>query len=400
MLRHNSAARFGYRTPVDLVVSRIDVHRPTARDLVYLSQRLGGEQIEQIRDGAVSYARVLEETRLAEAGASAEEITRTRDLDLDSVRRVLQDHRRMTRADEKRVFDSQYVAFQPSLDGTHVRVMGQLGAYEAEICHTALNRMGDELVPPGEPRPEPGLRRALALTALCQDHLDQHSQPGPAADRVTSSPGGRREPLLMVVARNPLVETSSYEQGTAMLAGARVGPDTVDLIRCSGRTETITVAGQNVTHHGSTTNIRPPIRRAVLARDDGCTIDGCNSTYRLEVHHILERSKGGDHSPENLATLCWWHHHVAVHRQGMRIDPQTPIPTPPQTAVTPPQNLRLPAAGIRPPHPGHTPSTEHQHQPGATLTVPPRPRNRTHQPTSGDQPTPAPAAGAVIQLAN
>ena len=266
---------------------------------------------------------MLEETRLAEAGASAEEITRTRDLDLDSVRRVLQDHRRMTRADEERVFDSQYVAFQPSLDGNHVRGMGQLGAYEAEICHTALNRMGDALVPPGEPRPEPGLRRALALTALCQDHLDQHSQPGPAADSVTSSPGGRREPLLMVVARNPLAETSSYEQGTAMLAGARVGPDTIDLIRCSGRTETITVVGQNVTH-GSTTNIRPAIRRAVLTRDDGCTIDGCNSTYRLEVHHILERSKGGDHSPDNLTTLCWWHHHVAVHRQGMRIDPQSP----------------------------------------------------------------------------
>ena len=25
---------------------------------------------------------------------------------------------------------------------------------------------------------------------------------------------------------------------------------------------------------------------AVLARDDGCTIDGCTSTYRLEAHHI------------------------------------------------------------------------------------------------------------------
>ena len=41
MLRNNSATRYGYRTPVDLVVSRIDVHRPTARDLVYLAQRLG-----------------------------------------------------------------------------------------------------------------------------------------------------------------------------------------------------------------------------------------------------------------------------------------------------------------------------------------------------------------------
>ena len=128
----------------------------------------------------------------------------------------------------------------------------------------------------------------------------------------------------MVVADQQLAETSEYEQGVAVLAGARVGPDTVDLIQCVGRTEVITMAGQSIVHHGSVTNIRPSLRRAVLARDDGCTIDGCTSAYRLEVHHIVPRSQGGDHSPENLTTLCWWHHHVAVHRRGMRIDPQSP----------------------------------------------------------------------------
>ena len=98
----------------------------------------------------------------------------------------------------------------------------------------------------------------------------------------------------------------------------------MDLIGCVGTTEVITVAGHNIVHHGSVTGIRPSLRRAVLARDDGCTIDGCTSTYRLEVHHITPRSQGGDHTADNLTTLCWWHHHVAVHRRGMRIDPQSP----------------------------------------------------------------------------
>ena len=324
LVRNGDALRLGHRTPVDLVASRIDIHRSTARDLVFLAQRLTDEDVEQIREGTVFYVRVLEEPRLKEAGASAEEINRTRDMDIDSVKRVAQRYRKMSRSDERRVFDSQYPAFQPSLDGTHVRVTGCLGAYEGEICRNALNRRGDTLVPPGEPRPDPGIRRAPALTTLCQDDLDQDITTTQAGEGAVPSGRNRREPLLMVVAHDPLVEASDFEQGVAVLAGPRVGLYPIDLIRCAGRTETMTVSGQHISNLASASSIRPARRRAVLARDDGCTIDGCNSVYRLEVHHIIERSKGGDHSPENLTTLCWWHHHVAVHRQGMRIDPQSP----------------------------------------------------------------------------
>ena len=324
LVRNSDALRLGHRTPVDLVVSRVDVHRSTARNLVYLAQRLRDDEIEQIRQGAVSYVRVLEETRLKEAGASPEEINRARDLDLDSVKRVAQRRRKMSRSDERRISDSQYLAFQPSLDGTHMRVMGRLGASEGELCRKALDHRGDALVPPDQPRPDPGLRRALALTTLCQDDLDQETTPIQAGEGAVPSGRNRREPLLMVVAHDPLAEASDYQQGVAVLAGPRIGPDTIDLIRCMGRTETMTVSGRHITNLTSTSSIGPALRRAVLARDDGCTIDGCNSVYRLEVHHIIERSKGGDHSPENLTTLCWWHHHVAVHRQGVRIDPQSP----------------------------------------------------------------------------
>ncbi|MDE0368671.1 MAG: HNH endonuclease signature motif containing protein [bacterium] len=323
-LLNRSAVSVGCRSAVDYVVSRADVRRSTARELVYLAERLDVETVERIRDGAVSYGRVLEETRLQEAGAPQDEIERSRELDLDKAGRVAQQYKKMTRDRERHTFESQYVAFQPSLDGTHVRVSGRLGAAEAEVCRQGLDRRGEQLVPAGEARPDPGLRRALALTTLCHDQLDNGTAPGARSPDAASPGRNRREPLLMVLARNPVAEGSGFEQGVAVLAGQRVGPDNVDLIRCSGRTELITLAGQDIIHHGSRTSIRPATRRAVLARDDGCTVDGCNSTYRLEVHHIIPVSKGGTHAPENLTTLCWWHHHVAVHRRGMRIDPQSP----------------------------------------------------------------------------
>ncbi|MGH8924895.1 MAG: HNH endonuclease [Acidimicrobiia bacterium] len=35
-----------------------------------------------------------------------------------------------------------------------------------------------------------------------------------------------------------------------------------------------------------------------------CSIEGCRSRYRLQIHHIHPRSRGGGHRPDNLITLC------------------------------------------------------------------------------------------------
>ncbi|MGH8912813.1 MAG: HNH endonuclease [Acidimicrobiia bacterium] len=60
----------------------------------------------------------------------------------------------------------------------------------------------------------------------------------------------------------------------------------------------------------------------MLWRDGGCRAPGCNSRYRLQPHHIHPRSHSGGHHPDNLVSLCWYHHHVVVHRRGMSIQSQ------------------------------------------------------------------------------
>jgi 5-methylcytosine-specific restriction endonuclease McrA len=44
----------------------------------------------------------------------------------------------------------------------------------------------------------------------------------------------------------------------------------------------------------------------------------------LEVHHLVPRSRGGTHHLDNLITLCWYHHHIEIHRRGKTIDPTSP----------------------------------------------------------------------------
>jgi len=56
---------------------------------------------------------------------------------------------------------------------------------------------------------------------------------------------------------------------------------------------------------------RPPAAslHAVNQRDKGrCQIPGCESTRWIDIHHIILRSEGGSHAPENLITLCGFHH--------------------------------------------------------------------------------------------
>ncbi len=53
--------------------------------------------------------------------------------------------------------------------------------------------------------------------------------------------------------------------------------------------------------------------RKVRDRDRGeCQVPGC-SHRAAHAHHVLFRSQGGDDEPDNLATLCAFHHLRCVH---------------------------------------------------------------------------------------
>ncbi|MDP8209141.1 MAG: HNH endonuclease signature motif containing protein [Candidatus Electryonea clarkiae] len=51
------------------------------------------------------------------------------------------------------------------------------------------------------------------------------------------------------------------------------------------------------------------LREVVLSRDgDHCQVSGCPSRVTLHVHHKSPVSKGGEHVPDNLVSLCDFHH--------------------------------------------------------------------------------------------
>ncbi len=67
-------------------------------------------------------------------------------------------------------------------------------------------------------------------------------------------------------------------------------------------------------------DIPPALRRKVLARDHGrCRVPWCRSSRNIDQHHLIQRSDGGEHTLQNLITLCE-SHHIAHHQGGLIIE--------------------------------------------------------------------------------
>jgi hypothetical protein len=158
-------------------------------------------------------------------------------------------------------------------------------------------------------------------------------------------------PLLTVFVDATEAAASNGEAGVTVEAGPRVGKATIEAILCDGIVEVTASTSDGIPlTMGRRSRIIPPrLRRFVLARDGAvCTIAGCTSRYRLQIHHIKRWADGGSTDPENLTTVCWFHHHITIHGQGFTIDPNSP-----------PQRRRL----LRPPIHG-PPWLEHARQRG------------------------------------
>jgi hypothetical protein len=67
--------------------------------------------------------------------------------------------------------------------------------------------------------------------------------------------------------------------------------------------------------------VSTPLRRALYARDRGCTFPGCHRKRYLDGHHLQHWIDGGETNPANMTLLCTHHHHL-LHERGFRIEKQ------------------------------------------------------------------------------
>lgn len=226
-------------------------------------------------------------------------------------------HHRITRNDEQQIFRDRFLSIQPALDQSSYKLWGLFPGQDGHLIEHALQQRAEDFpsLPNGRHAPR-SQRQADALVAIAHDSLD-----GSPTD------GAKGTPLVSIFVDAGLAAGSNGKAGAEICSGPRIGPLTLEEILCDGQVEILQSGpdGTPVAIGKTSRTIPPKLRRFILHRDQGaCTADGCRSRYRLQPHHIVPRSRGGTHHPDNLTTLCWFHHHVVVHRNGYHIDPTSP----------------------------------------------------------------------------
>lgn len=288
----------GARTLSEWVARRMDVSRETARSLVRTMRRTENrpELRQALTEGDSSFDRVEAASKILSPSGDPLQYH----LDISAVHREAARRARISAAVEDRSFLDQFLFIQSTLDQSWAKVYGGLEGHAAAIVEKTLNEIADSLpLLEGEPK-DPAWRRAVALTQLCISDDPPPTQVSVFVDADTATP-------------------TSGQAGVYLEAGSRVGRSALEAVLCESVLEvTVNTADGTPLSYGRRSRAIPPaLRRAILHRDGNrCSIAGCGSRNRLQVHHVTPWSQGGATDPENLITLCWWHHHVAIHRLG------------------------------------------------------------------------------------
>lgn len=307
----------GARSLQEWLRGRLDLSSHTARDLVDVARQTSQrEDVVEACDGS-SFERLVATLRLATSGADVETVERSFGFDLAGADRLRVRHRRLDRYGERDIFVDRHLFFQDSLDHTRGKINVEMPGFEYAIVRDAIEIRADQFGDLPGPKQSRTQRNVDALVAISQDSIE----PLAAIDSDASAPSGPLTTIFIDGAH----AASRGETGAEIRFGPRVGPAVLDEMLCTGRIQLVGLeGGKPVVTSDATKSIPPAVVEYVKWRDGGCGIAGCHSRYRLQVHHIKFRASGGSHDPDNLMTLCWFHHHVVVHGLGFRIDPDSP----------------------------------------------------------------------------
>ena len=294
--RRQVATGDGCRSLSEWVAARFDVGLDNARTMVATMRRTVDrpDLREALADG-VSFDRVEALSKITK------DVGLLEGLDIAGVRREAARRVRITAEDEYKSAEDRFLVMQPSLDESWWKIWGGLDGPSGAIVDKVLTEGADQLpVLPDGTKGASSWRRATALVEVC----------------TTDDP-----PPVSVTVFVDAAEAAATggQAGVVLESGPRVGAEALEAILCDATTEIVarTEDGRLMEYGRRSRTVPPALRRAVLHRDGGaCAADGCDSRYRLEAHHIVPWSQGGRTDPDNLVTLCWFHHHVVVHERG------------------------------------------------------------------------------------
>lgn len=290
----------GSRSLSEWASARLDVSKESATTLVRTMRRLHDrpDLQDQLAEGAISFDRIEALSRIGEDVGLMEWA------DVATIRREAAKLVRVTSEAEHRTADDRLFVMQPSIDESWWKLWGGLDGPAGALVDKVLQEASDNLpdLPDGT-RVSEGWRRATALVEIMM------SDEAPPAN-------------VSVIVEASEATTTNGETGVVLEAGPRVGREALRAILCDADTEVLarTSDGRFLDYGRKQRTAPRSLRRALLAHyNHMCGADGCDSRNRLQIHHLVPWSEGGETNQEDLVVLCWFHHQVVVHERRLEV---------------------------------------------------------------------------------
>ena len=151
---------------------------------------------------------------------------------------------------------------------------------------------------------EASLSDAEALAAVARDAIEHQSTGADSADP--------RHTVVLYECQSCL--RTELDTGAGPL---ELGAGAAATLGCGARVRDLRTEGRVVRRGGP---LPKAIERTVRLRDrNTCRVPGCHRRRYVDVHHIVPRGEGGEHSRSNCVCLCTTHH-GRLHDGHLRIE--------------------------------------------------------------------------------
>jgi hypothetical protein len=274
------------------------------RDLPAVAEALIAGELSPSAVAVLSSARSMD----ADAFARSETmlLDAARSLPIRQLTRAIAHWRQLVEADRDvdGRFEARTLHVSPTIGGM-VRIDGDLDPETGLSLLSALSSVMDAWARgSGDDARTPAQRRVDAFGEVCRGFLDRCDRPTVAGER----------PHIVVNVH--LDDLRSTRAGRAALAG--MGPITGETARrlaCDAGVSRVITRGRSepLDVGRKTPVVPPPLRRAIVTRDQGCRFPRCDrSPDWCDAHHITHWAHGGPTALGNLVLLCRPHHRL-VH---------------------------------------------------------------------------------------
>jgi hypothetical protein len=201
----------------------------------------------------------------------------------------------------------RYLRLRWDTDDRFLSVSGRLADTEGAVLERAIAALAQA----APPDPNTGVhddfesRCADALCELASTALAE----GAHADRA-----------MVVVHTEPAV-LGGAEGWAEIDHGPQIAAETARRLGCDARWQLVAEdgAGRALGLGRRTRQIPRWLAAQLRRRDGGCRFPGCGRQRWLHAHHIWHWPKGGPTDPDNLVSLCRYHHRLC-HEGGWRIE--------------------------------------------------------------------------------